>query len=194
MRESFIEIRTDSADVLSWYDELSSGYEELYGEEQSRKYAQIFNKPSLRSYLACKNLLILDLGCGTGDLIRFLYHEFPSIVSSYYVGLDLSPSMCFMCREEIDREGLLGDVVAGDIFKLPFRDGIANAVFSITVLTCKDLLREVFHSFKNLLRSNGLLCCSILCSDSRKVLGDDFELCETLTPLSRMEVLCVIKS
>lgn len=194
MRESLVETREDGLDVLNWYEELSNGYEELYGEEQSRKYIRVFKELSLRSHLTRKNQVILDLGCGTSSLIKFLCSGVSSTAFSYYVGLDLSPSMCFMSRKRINRAGLLGDVVAGDIFRLPFRGGIADTVLSITVLTCRDPLKEVILGFKNLLRNNGLLCYTVLCSDFRAVLEHDFELCESTTSLSQREVLCVIKS
>lgn len=189
-----MEVGEGSADVLEWYDELSSGYEELYGDEQTLKYTQVFKELSLRDRLTSENQVILDLGCGAGGLIRFLRNELPTIMSSYYVGLDLSPSMCFLSREQIDRAGLLGDVVAGDIFRPPFRDRAADTILSITVLTCRDSLREAVLSFRNLLKSNGLLCCTVLCSESPQILGGAFDLCEAVTTLSQREILCVIKS
>lgn len=194
MRRVSAETSGDSVDVLNWYEEISSGYEELYGEEQSRKYAQVFKELSLRGYLTRENQVILDLGCGTSSLIEFLHNEFRDTASSYYVGLDLSPSMCFLSRKRIERVGLLGDVVAGDVFRPPFRDKVANTVFSITVLTCRDPLKEVVLNLKNLLRSDGLLCYTLLCSDSNKVLRHDLELCGVVEALSQREVLCVIKS
>lgn len=193
MKKVLIEF-SEGVDVLEWYDELGSGYEELYGEEQSCKYTQVFKELSLRNHLTRENQVILDLGCGAGGLIRFLRNEFPSVVSSYYIGLDLSPSMCFLSRKQIDRAGLLGDVVAGDIFRLPFRDRAANTVLSITVLTCEDSLKEVILSFKDLLKSDGLLCCTVLCSRSPKILVGVFDLCETVAPLSQRETLCVTRS
>jgi len=187
-----VEDSDGSLDVLSWYEELSSGYDELYGEEQSRKYIRIFKELSLRSYLMNKKQVILDLGCGTGGLIKFLYREFRNVLSIYYVGLDLSPLMCFLSKEQIDRIGVLGDVVAGDIFRPPLRTGVANAVFSITVLTCKDHLEEVVPNLTKLLKDSGLLCCTILCSDPSRHKHYS-ELCETSASLSRWEVLCIIK-
>lgn len=194
MRKVLAETSRDSVDVLNWYEEISDGYEELYGEEQSRKYAQVFKELLLRGHLTRKNQVILDLGCGTSSLIEFLHNEFHETASSYYIGLDLSPSMCFLSRNRIERVGLLGDVVAGDVFRPPFRDKTANIVFSITVLTCRDPLKEVVLDLKNLLRSDGLLCYTLLCSDSNKILMHDLELCEVVKTLSQREVLCIIKS
>lgn len=194
MERTLAETSKDSADALSWYDEISGGYEELYGEEQSRKYAHVFRELLLRGHMTLKNQVILDLGCGAGNLIEFLYNELRDAVFPYYVGLDLSPSMCFLSRKRIEGVGLLGDVVAGDVFRLPFRDKVANTIFSITVFTCRDQLRGVVLDLKNLLRSNGLLCYTILCSDSSKILRHDLELCEAAEALSQREVLCVAKS
>lgn len=193
MRETSVRTNEDSSDVLGWYDELSSVYDELYGEEQSRKYTYVLKEFSLRDYLVNRKHVILDLGCGTGNLIKFLRKKFPSKFI-YYVGLDLSPSMCLLSKKRVDNVGLLGDIVGGDVFRLPFRNEVANSVFSITVLTCRDSLKEVVTNFRELLRDNGLLYYTILCSDFSKTQEHGFELCEVSKPLSEREVLCVIKS
>lgn len=179
--------------MLNWYEELSGGYDELYGEEQSRKYDYVFKELSLRGFLTSRKQVVLDLGCGTGGLIKFLYRELRNVLPIYYVGLDLSPLMCFLGKKRIDSLGVLGDVVAGDIFRLPLRAGVADTVFSITVLTCRDYLEEVVPNFTKLLKDSGLLCYTILCSDSS---GHKHysELCEASTSLSKWEVLCIIKS
>jgi len=41
-----LETSSEDFDVLSWYDELSSGYDELYGEEQRRKFLQVVKEVS----------------------------------------------------------------------------------------------------------------------------------------------------
>jgi len=189
-----LKTNSEDFDVLSWYEELSSGYDELYGEEQRRKFLWVVKEASSVSYVRSGNPVILDLGCGTGSLAGFLLDGFSSKGSPYYVGLDLSPSMCFLSRGRISDAELLGDVVAGDIFRPPFRERVADAVFSITALTCGSFVEGVVQIIENLVKEGGLLFYTILCSDLSKIPRGGLEVCEATTYLSEREVLCVVKS
>jgi len=188
-----LETSSEDFDVLSWYDELSSGYDELYGEEQRRKFLRVVKEVPPINYVRGGNPVILDLGCGTGSLADFLLGEFLGRGSPYYVGLDLSPSMCFLSRERVSDAGLLGDVVAGDIFRLPFRGRAANVVFSITALTCGNFVEGVVQVLENLVKEGGLLFYTILCSDLSKIPESGLKMCEAIAYLSEREVLCVVK-
>lgn len=188
-----LETSSEDFDVLSWYDELSSGYDELYGEEQRRKFLQVVKEVSSINHVGGGNPVILDLGCGTGGLAGLLLDEFSGMGPLYYVGLDLSPSMCFLSRERVGNAGLLGDVVAGDIFRPPFRGRVANAVFSITALTCGNFVEGMVQALENLVREGGLLIYTILCSDLSKIPESGLRVCDAIAYLSEREVLCVVK-
>ncbi|MEM2021417.1 MAG: class I SAM-dependent methyltransferase [Zestosphaera sp.] len=172
-------------DVLTWYEELSRGYDELYLEEQLSKYEVIARELRLER-LGRDGLKLLDVGCGTGGAAGFLGSI---IMSSLYVGLDLSPSMCELARKRLDRLGLLGDVVAGDYLEPPFREGAADLVVSVTALTCSDALEEVVPSLRRLLRESGLLIYTILCSTGLQDIGKNP--CNSSITLSSRELLCV---
>ncbi|RLF18437.1 MAG: hypothetical protein DRZ82_08245 [Thermoprotei archaeon] len=111
-------------EVMLYYDILSRGYDELYGEEQSEKYREIFKNVKLRGIVA-------DLGCGTGLLIGYMKRHMRLIV--WYVGLDISKGMIERALEKRDIM-LNADLIQGDIEYLPFRNDIFDTVVSITVL------------------------------------------------------------
>jgi SAM-dependent methyltransferase/uncharacterized protein YbaR (Trm112 family) len=96
-----------------------------------------------------KGRLVLDVGCGAG---RFL--DVVSRWGAEAVGVDLSFAV------EASR-GNLGDrpnvnVVQADVFHLPFRDGVFDAVFSIGVLHHTPATERAFKGLPRLLRDGGL--------------------------------------
>ncbi len=172
-------------DVLTWYEELSGGYDELYLEEQLSKYEAIARESRLER-LRRNGLRLLDVGCGTGGAAGLLAS---AITPSLYVGLDLSPSMCELARRRLQGLGLLGDVVAGDYLKPPFREGAADLVVSVTALTCGEALEEVVPSLRRLLREGGLLIYTILCSTGFQDFSKNS--CNPSITLGSRELLCI---
>lgn len=94
-----------------YYATISKGYNELYGEEQLKKFEII--KPFIKGR-------VLDVGCGTG----LITEQIPNSV-----GLDNCPEML---------EQFNGEKVLGDAHKLPFPDNSFDTVISITVLQDLD--------------------------------------------------------
>lgn len=171
-------------DVLTWYDELSSEYDELYLEEQASKYEVIASR-KLRG-VAGGVRVVLDVGCGTGGMAAFL----KSLqVAAIYVGLDLSPSMCELARKRLHELSVLGDVVAGDLLTPPFRDCAADLVSSITVVTCGKSLEGSIGSLYRVAKNGGSLIYTVLCSSGVPDVNEG--LCGLRTWLSPRELLCV---
>jgi ubiquinone/menaquinone biosynthesis C-methylase UbiE len=82
---------------------------------------------TLRSFGATR---VLDVGCGTGLLATRLHRELPG---TSVIGCDFSHGMLLRARAHAEPVGW----VQGDALRLPFRDGIANAIVST----------EAFHWF-----------------------------------------------
>jgi len=62
---------------------------------------------------------ILDVGCGTGALMRRMVERFPA---AELTGVDVSPNMVAQARERLPK-GLNVNFVEGPAEKLPFEDG-----------------------------------------------------------------------
>ncbi|ADY73755.1 Methyltransferase type 11 [Desulfurobacterium thermolithotrophum DSM 11699] len=117
--------------------------------KEYNKYALIQQQAGKRLLkklsLLDKNLLILDLGAGTGSLLK----EFKNVVA-----LDISFSMCKSCKEK----GLLPIVGDGDF--LPFKEKVFDVVFSNFALQWMNL-GKVTHEIKQVLKNNGFAFISI---------------------------------
>ena len=120
---------------MGYYDEISSGYEELHKEEQIKKVSLIKN------YLKVKaSDKLLDVGCGTGltteswDCKRY--------------GVDPAPKLLERARQKDKIEYKLAPAE-----KIPYPDGFFDIVISITAIqNFEDIekgLKEIKRVGKN---------------------------------------------
>jgi len=95
---------------------------------------------------------ILDIGCGTGQLLSSLGRRYPD---SRLYGLDLAYNMT---RCSAERLGPGATLVNGDAEQLPFRDGVFDLVVSTSTLQWIDDLGLFFRQCHRVVRPDGLLC------------------------------------
>ncbi|MBL7051676.1 MAG: methyltransferase domain-containing protein [Nanoarchaeota archaeon] len=111
------------------YEELSKGYDELYGAEQLKKIEII--KPYLKGK-------ILDLGAGTGILAK----HFPNVTS-------LEP-----CKEMLDQAP--EPKVLANAEEIPFKENYFDTIVSLTALHHCDI-DKVISEIKRLNPKNLIL-------------------------------------
>ena len=95
---------------------------------------------------------ILDIGCGTGQLLSSLGGRYPD---SRLCGLDLAYNMTHRCAERL---GPGATLVNGDAEQLPFRDGVFDLLVSTSTLQWIDDLDLFFRQCHRVVRPDGLLC------------------------------------
>ena len=141
-------------EVMRKYNVTSRNYDELYGEEQKSKYKLAF--------MRIKHLkgIILDAGCGTALLYKFLNKKALGKLK-LYVGIDLSDGMLWRAKGKVSRETIPAELIRADADFLPFRDKVFDAIFAFTLLqnmpepniTCQELFRVI--------KDHGMLVVSI---------------------------------
>lgn len=104
---------------MKYYDEIASGYDELYGEEQKKKWA-IAKKLINFS----KSDVVLDLGCGTGLIIPEIAKHVRLVV-----GQDYSSGMLAKAPKP---DNVI--YVLGDASEIPFEDKYFDKVISLTMI------------------------------------------------------------
>jgi SAM-dependent methyltransferase len=99
----------------------SAGYGEAAHHPRAPRLARVFDEQGVRS--------VLDLGCGDGGNLVFFARQGFAVS-----GLDYAPTALRLAREWLAAEGLDGDLRAGDMQDLPWRERSFDAVISIKVI------------------------------------------------------------
>ncbi len=122
--------------VMERYDATAAGYDELYGEEQTRKFQKALE------HADTKGKAVLDVGCGSG-----LFFSHVAGQARLVVGVDVSRSL--LKKAKLHSHGF-GDVevVLADADHLPFHAEFFGAVFAFTVLQNMPKPVETLSEFK----------------------------------------------
>jgi ubiquinone/menaquinone biosynthesis C-methylase UbiE len=131
--EEYIDIALPAKDaetITRWYDALSRNYDELYGEEQSKKHAKVLELLGNGEFK-----IIVDVGCGTGKLLGLV-----SLRSQLGLGIDLSVQMLIMAKHRTTGHRI--QLVRADAAHLPLRDHVADGVISVSMTESGALLKQ----------------------------------------------------
>ncbi|MCD6312316.1 MAG: class I SAM-dependent methyltransferase [Thaumarchaeota archaeon] len=128
------------------YDVPAEGYDELYGEEQLKKYELAFQE--LR--ISVRDLrIILDVGCATGLLGEYLKkHEY----EFSYVGIDKALDRLLAAKRKL--EGCM--LVQADAQSLPIRNESVDLAACITVIHLLDL-RQAMKELRRVVRKAAIV-------------------------------------
>ncbi len=111
-----------------------------------------WRRKTIRQLDARRDLKVLDLATGTGDMLITLFRERPGITEA--TGLDISENMLAVCREKLGKRGLAdrARLVCGDASKMLFADGAFDAAtmaFGIrNTADASATLREIHRVLK----------------------------------------------
>ncbi len=114
---------------------------------------------------------VLDLGAGTGHGSRALKRRYPRAL---VVAADIAPGMLERARQQ-SRWLRRFERVRADAYRLPFRDGAFDLVFSSLMLQWCDDLDAVFTELARVLKPGGLLLFSTFGPNTLAELRDAWE-------------------
>ena len=152
LAEQYIDIALPAKDtetITKWYDALSRNYDELYGEEQSKKHAKVLQLLGKKEFKT-----IVDVGCGTGKLLRLI-----SPTSRVGLGIDLSLQMLNRAKQRTEDTGIL--LVRADASHLPLQDHVADGVISVSMTESGPILKEHFNELSRIATKDGTLVMTI---------------------------------
>ncbi|MFH1592628.1 MAG: class I SAM-dependent methyltransferase [Candidatus Woesearchaeota archaeon] len=124
---------------MEYYETISEGYDELYGEEQVEKARMVLR------YINPKGRL-LDVGAGTGVATR-LFERYCECVA-------LDPSEKLLERYD-------GKKIASKAENIPFPKDCFDVVISLTALHHSDLKKALEEIFR-VVKPNGQIAISML--------------------------------
>jgi ubiquinone/menaquinone biosynthesis C-methylase UbiE len=138
----------DAETITKWYDALSKGYDELYGEEQSKKHAKVLEFLGTRDFK-----IIVDVGCGTGKLLALVGPK-----SQVGLGIDLSLQMLTRAKQRA-ANGV--QLLRADASHLPLQDHIADGVLSVSMTESGHLLEKHFNELSRIATKDATLIMTI---------------------------------
>jgi demethylmenaquinone methyltransferase/2-methoxy-6-polyprenyl-1,4-benzoquinol methylase len=99
---------------------------------------------------------VLDLATGTGDLALEVLDQQPH---SQVVGLDFAPEMLALAQQKAAAAGASPILLAGDALRLPFADGVFDAVVTGFALRNVADIPTAFAEMARVTRSGGRVAC-----------------------------------
>jgi demethylmenaquinone methyltransferase/2-methoxy-6-polyprenyl-1,4-benzoquinol methylase len=136
----------DESRIAAMFDGLAGRYDAL-NLILSLGLDRAWRRAAARTAATRPGDVVLDLGCGTGDLSVALVRQGVRVV-----GVDASAGMLSAAVARALR-GV--DLVRGSAFRLPFRDGVFGAVASAFVLRNLDDLPAAFAELARVTRPGG---------------------------------------
>jgi ArsR family transcriptional regulator len=101
---------------------------------------------------------IVDMGCGTGDLLAPLREK-----SRQVIGVDKSPKMLAEAKQRFSNDGKNVDLRIGDLEHLPLGDGEADlAVINMVLHHVLDPLKTFQEAFRILKKGNTFIIVDLL--------------------------------
>lgn len=109
--------------IMRLYDLTAHMYDMRYFEEQKLKIEAALEEMQIK-----ENCAILDVGCGTGILFKYVAGK-----AKLVVGVDISKKMLLYAKRRAENFESVHLVLA-DADNMPFRENVFDSVFSVTLL------------------------------------------------------------
>lgn len=157
----FLTVRDPDAKTFQVKDtEISETYDRLAGiyEDRWSFYVERSNEETLKRLDLGPDGTLLDIGCGTGILLKKISEQFPS---ARLHGLDASNEMLNVAKSK----GFAAELLCGSAAALPFEDGTFDHVVSVSSF---HYWRDPETSLKEILRvlkPHGKLVITDWCDD-----------------------------
>ena len=118
-------------------------------------------------WMTLKPQLILDVGCGTGEMSQYLQTRYPD---AQVLGLDLSDAMLLHAKSHVEPLAF----VCADAARLPFGDQTVDLIFANFLLPWHADVTALFTEWRRVLRPEGLLVFTLLGPDTLREWQDKF--------------------
>ena len=150
----------NTAGLAEWYDKLSSGYDELYAQEQSVKYDAAMEAVGGRRFD-----VVVDVACGTG-----LFLDRLRTTCGLVVGVDVSREML----EKAKTRAAGGNVVLvrADCAWLPLKDEMADCIFAISLLKVGGPLKRQLSEMARVVKGQGFVVGTVFRDDEGMPLNE----------------------
>jgi ubiquinone/menaquinone biosynthesis C-methylase UbiE len=139
--------------VHKFYNNFAKDYDESRYKSEEQKITSDITKQIVSELLNnIRGSLILDCGCGTGRFTDFFIKK-----NARVIGIDMSENMLKIAKKKIPS----ATFIKADIFSLPFKNKIFDAVICSEVLTHLHSYKEPLLEMKRVLKDEGIIIIDI---------------------------------
>ncbi len=153
----------NKSEISNYYNIISRSYDELYGDEQLSKYI-ITLSSKLINLNNMKN--ILDIGCGTGLLAKYLAKMIGS-ENIHYIGIEIS--YLLLRKANQNYENILVDYILTDGEDPPIR---VQSIDLITLYTVAHHFQDPIESIVRLIKKGGKSIIATFLSEKEKFINN----------------------
>lgn len=146
--------------IASWYDALSTSYDDLYADEQGRKHQKIMEILEDNEFER-----FVDVGCGTGRLLETI-----SSKTKLTLGIDVSRRMLIKAKQRLHNHS--AQFVRAEASHLPLQDHVADGVVSVSVSEHGPSFGEQFQELSRIATGNAVLSMTVF-SDKNRTFHDE---------------------
>jgi len=147
---------------MSFFDKQADSYDGWYHVPMGEFIDDVETCLAFSMFKAEKGMLVLDVGCGTGNFSVKLAQK-----GCYITGIDISEQMLKVAREKARKNNDLSmEFTLMDVNQLDFDDETFNAVFSMTAF---EFVKEPAHAYAEMfrvLKPGGQLLIGVILKDS----------------------------
>jgi len=118
--------RRMQGDALACFDRWAEEYDRSF----LSRHIRAVQKEVVRTMRPAEDAIVLDVGCGTGEGIRYLARR---VKRGFLAGLDLSPQMIEVARRKLPDQSRM-DLKVGDAEQLPWPDSFFDQAMSTFTL------------------------------------------------------------
>lgn len=151
----------EKRNIVQRYDLTSQIYDLRYAEDQIAKI-----EAAIKSTTLGKEVSVLDVGCGTGLLFKYVANRAGAVVA-----LDVSRNIMLEAKRRADRFPNVHLILA-DADNMPLKAGIFRYLYAITVIQNLPNPLKTLIEIKRVVMENGLMVITGL---KKKFTGEAFE-------------------
>jgi ubiquinone/menaquinone biosynthesis C-methylase UbiE len=161
-------------------DATGAGYSEIQERVEFKSMRRTVVKhvlDAIKKSRDAKALDVLDLGCGTGHLIKDIHDEIGKAgIRATMHGIDIGAASIRECKEHIAKVGLADvDIKEGDGARMPLLDGSMDVVITSLSLHHWSKPESVLSDIHRVLKPGGRLILWDLRRDARKFYHHAFD-------------------
>ncbi|MDI6847182.1 MAG: methyltransferase domain-containing protein [Candidatus Bathyarchaeia archaeon] len=133
-------------DVMQHYDLTAHIYDTQYAEEQTAKIEAAMESVNME-----KQDLVLDVGCGTGLLFKYVANKAKTIV-----GLDISRKILFQAKKHAKTFPNV-HIIWADADNMPLKENIFDYVLAVTLIQNMPDPTKTLNEVKRVTKDNSVI-------------------------------------